>query len=632
MYYSKLIIIERVEQIEVLIKCSDSQSVFLSLSPEVGLILREKNIKFVNTLQYFTTVDHSTLVMRSHAVIDLLRENYLISEDVFDNESYKVTSFFYLRSVLNYMLLILSIVDNAIKDLGPKEIIISGLSSDNLCSGLEINDYLYISILNDYCKRNNVKFNCINNVKVEGEDKWKRKVVSKVFLFVGHLLYEFQIIFFKLLYKNKKFVIGTGFEYNINRAVDDIADTIQSAVRVYINPSKKDIKNNIVDFIKGRAYFFAYVPSRFIFRKSKIADKYRELTSRYEKLIYKNSALFDFRGVFVGEYILRYFKSPLFSEVKRIECYNYFISRILSLNNILTAVAPHNVGFNAVLGEQCKKKGIPAFVISHGTATLQSGEAMVEWGEHSRYIMGNNFPYILTQTSSQAEFLRNRDKKSRRIIEVNPIIYANIQGYDRYKLKNKLYGNNKNKIIIVHTGTPVQSRFFVPWIYETLEEYVSNINDVIEALRDIPNIYLIIKIRAKHFHATCERDINKLFVKTSNSIIDIGGDFEEFLSTADLLVSYSSTTIEEALHMRVPVMQYDPFRGYQHIQAQAMKKKSVIPEPSPIYFVDDRKELKDSFQWIVDNHINSHKKYEINWSKYSVQRDKHMPDVISGFL
>ena len=56
--------------------------------------------------------------------------------------------------------------------------------------------------------------------------------------------------------------------------------------------------------------------------------------------------------------------------------------------------------------------------------------------------------------------------------------------------------------------------------------------------------------------------------------IYIDGVFEDHLLGSDLLLSYSSTTIEEALQNHVPVLQYDPSGKYEHIPGQVLSTTS----------------------------------------------------------
>ena len=55
--------------------------------------------------------------------------------------------------------------------------------------------------------------------------------------------------------------------------------------------------------------------------------------------------------------------------------------------------------------------------------------------------------------------------------------------------------------------------------------------------------------------------LKKLLPSSKNSQIKIGGNFKDDLSNADMLVSFSSTTIEEALYARKPVALFGGSNG-----------------------------------------------------------------------
>ena len=89
--------------------------------------------------------------------------------------------------------------------------------------------------------------------------------------------------------------------------------------------------------------------------------------------------------------------------------------------------------------------------------------------------------------------------------------------------------------------------------------------------------------------------------------IYIDGVFEDYLLGSDLLLSYSSTTIEEALQNHVPVLQYDPSGKYEHIPGRILSTTSEN-KVSAIYSVLSEVDLMPALQW---------------WSK-SFEENNHM--------
>ena len=619
MKYTRLIVVERAVHVSVLSKYNNKQTVFLSLTPETDLELTRKEFQYVNTLDFFKEKDHSFVVNRSHKILELIRSVYDISDDFVINESCKATSIFYLRSVIiNYTLLMASIIDNAFDYFKPLEIILATTDESYIYGNIAGHDNFLQEIVEQYCSYRDVKFR-----RVDYSDSKKKTTdirSGQIKLLLHSFVFELQMLIFKLLYKKRKAVIGISTAYNMDRLVKEVADKIQNSVQLYITVSKKYIKNNILDLITGRKFFFLFIPNRFLFKKSKIEKRYQDFTNECRMVISKNTGLFCINGINLGESILKYFDDALFNEVKKIEYYNHFISRLLSSENIVTAFAPHCVGINAVLGANSKKYNIPAFIVSHGTLTKQNNDAKREMQEHSQSLIGDLFPYIAAQTKKQLDFLKDTGVDDSRVVNTGSLIYANIHRHNIKNIKERLYSkDNVDKKIILHTGTPSMTRFFEPFIFETQHEYVSNINDIIASLSEISNVHLVVKIRTKHFPNMSVADIKSLFIDSNNSDIYMDGIFEEYLSTANLLVSYSSTTIEEALSMKVPVLQYDPNRSYQHIDGHVLCDHNY--KVSPIYSVLDKKNLKRSLQFIINNHINLNNEDKLNWSEFSFNKN-----------
>ena len=105
---------------------------------------------------------------------------------------------------------------------------------------------------------------------------------------------------------------------------------------------------------------------------------------------------------------------------------------------------------------------------------------------------------------------------------------------------------------ILHAGTYKQWVSPRTWIYETPDEYIKGLKSLIHATCKFKKTKLIIRIR--HQSDCSISNLKKLLPKSDNYEIKSSGSFLDDLSNADLLVSWSSTVIEEALHSRKPVL------------------------------------------------------------------------------
>ena len=100
------------------------------------------------------------------------------------------------------------------------------------------------------------------------------------------------------------------------------------------------------------------------------------------------------------------------------------------------------------------------------------------------------------------------------------------------------------------------------------------------------------------------------------------GEFNDYLLASDLLLSYSSTTIEESLQNKIPVLQYDPDGKYEHIPAQeltASGKNNV----SAVYSVMSKNNLIPGLLWWSEHHTEK-KNQSISWAYHVLDYDNHL--------
>ena len=118
-------------------------------------------------------------------------------------------------------------------------------------------------------------------------------------------------------------------------------------------------------------------------------------------------------------------------------------------------------------------------------------------------------------------------------------------------------------------------------------------------------------------------EIKSLFIESKSYEIRHDGLFDEFLSSCDLLISYSSTTIEEALNSKKPVLQYDPYCRYSHIEALDMQRNN-FDELSTIYYLNSKKDLKRGLKWIKSHHLEKEpSNLTSSWEAHKLELDKN---------
>ena len=211
---------------------------------------------------------------------------------------------------------------------------------------------------------------------------------------------------------------------------------------------------------------------------------------------------------------------------------------------------------SAVLAETAKKNNVKVKLMSHGSHTFGSEKVNIfEQKENARGLL---FSPLADETFIQspiAEISAKRFMPELKRKRLQPIMWGGVS-----KLGNL---NKKIKFIILHASSYKPIVAPRPWIYETSNEFVFGLQQFVNAVKKIDNVELIIRIRS-----TLECDVSsldKLLPVSDNCRIKSDGSFQDDLNAADLLVSFSSTTIEEALYARKPVALFGGSDRYRHL-------------------------------------------------------------------
>ena len=173
-------------------------------------------------------------------------------------------------------------------------------------------------------------------------------------------------------------------------------------------------------------------------------------------------------------------------------------------------------------------------------------------------------------------------------------------------------------MIVLHAGTPKGWKSLRPWVFETIDEYINNINDTISAVERIPGMFLAIRFRPQ-FGLNLE-DLKSQLLESNCYEIYVHGNIKDYLISSDLLISYSSTTIEEALQTQLPVIQYDPSAKYEHISGQILSD-SDKNNFSEIYSVLSKNDLLPALKWCK---LNQNNNSSYAWSRYIIEPDNAM--------
>ena len=191
------------------------------------------------------------------------------------------------------------------------------------------------------------------------------------------------------------------------------------------------------------------------------------------------------------------------------------------------------------------------------------------------------------------------------IVKITPTILLNNQS----KIKNK------DKLTVLHASTIKggTKRF----LYETPDELLETFQETIDILSTCRNIKLIIKYRQiPEFSFKSLKTLLGTLPENVSLISD--GQFGDFLASSHLLMSFSSTTIEEALINDTPVLLYGGKGRYSHIPTEPFKLGKTDDILTPVTFVDNRESLAEYFT-VLDKNYTKFINHQFDFSRYRLK-------------
>ncbi len=251
---------------------------------------------------------------------------------------------------------------------------------------------------------------------------------------------------------------------------------------------------------------------------------------------------------------------------------------------------------NGFIGEISSFFNINAYCITHGTHTYPKNlNEVIYQKEIGESVILNYYPNIFSQSIFCDEFLNYYKVKSK-IIKSEPLVFAPKDKYSPHK-KTLLHAST--------IKTEASTKF---WGVESFQEYLSSIHDILK-LSNALNYKLIIKLHPAFKNIAKKDDLKNYF---DDENIDITNDsFKSCLDKSDILISFSSTTIEEALYNHRPVILYDNNNRYNHLDAIKLSNLDDAINSIPYFYCNDYKILKKKIDLVYEKHIK--KEFSFDW-------------------
>ncbi|MEQ8195400.1 MAG: hypothetical protein RIB59_13015 [Rhodospirillales bacterium] len=303
------------------------------------------------------------------------------------------------------------------------------------------------------------------------------------------------------------------------------------------------------------------------------------------------------------------------------------VAEMCDLISILkpSSLIAHSLRWNdeAALSEAAGMAKIPRILISHGSHTIQHESA----AEDEQRLMADG---LLVSTLTDVSLVQSphAEAVAKHVIPKAPLRRSRPVMWGYKPLPQPSAHRPKKRIL--HAGTYKSIFNYRPVVYETSDEFVCGLVAMVEAVSRIPDAELIIRIRPM---PECDiATLKALLPEAPNCRIKTDGSFLEDLADADMLVSFSSTTIEEALHARRPVLLWGGSRRYRHLSARTVSPHA--DDRGAVYAPTQPSDLEPMIRAILDAHharpLTNLEQQGHVWSDSDIGADVTVEDLIDG--
>jgi hypothetical protein len=617
----KVVLIEFIDEFESLCEFLGKNNIsmngftIVALELKLQAQLKERGVSYTTILPYFNNNSHKKIILESEKVMQHIKDNFKFS-DINGLKNCYLTDFsHHVRFYLNHMLRIIEVLDNMREDFGDFEIY-GCLDTVLTDDAMMVNAERFGGILaQNFAKAHGLNFTDYGSgrfTKIESSIK-RRTIIDRIvarctlsalkhkqMIFVPRVNGSFERMTQGLMEGNRKInflrIDYSGgalamAAFNIRAAIASMWGAKKHANQYVVNPIFLNLKAN-KDQRESLCYFLDQV------LEESHKNVYEYCGVSYYSLL-KQKIFLGIRKHMLNLLEQSYSLKFIFTSFKRRMLASY-----------------HALGVMGLAGELSRSLGIKGLFISHGSHPMPIDEYHeIELLNLCRGFMLSDYTHIALSTPVQKEHLNYFKNKYKNIksseVLIEPVMFARINGDSKDAVRKQL-GLSPDDLVVMH-ATTTKARYTERYYFvETESELLSSLSDLVNAVNDM-NAKLLIRLHPGFYLNDAE--IRTLLPKSARVIIHRHGTFKEALTVSDLVVSYSSTVIDESLINKIPVILYDKWNRYNHFST-AVFENNKSSGVFPVCYVNDSSKLKEGISYVFKM-AKTTKKEEIDVSKYS---------------
>lgn len=606
----RIVLFEFIDEVKALIK--EKGKAFLigpnvkviGLHPNVLVYLKAQGIPYEDTLRYFHNSAQERISLYSEQFTTELLKDFLLKDERGVHKCYTETCIHHIRLYITHFFWILEILRGITDDHEVKEIyacVPKNVEAMYTHKAFIQDQERFLGLLTkDFCSSRGIAF---TGIEISSQlANSIENIFEPIVRFVAELIVSLDYFFLVRGLGQSKIVLVPGLSYNMSTILSDIKKKHIDTKGIMIWEGKPTVKHHIykvyftvdnflkklkkknlldgvihLDLIKNK---FKNDPQA----KQKISDQFDQLGQRLDQL----SSQATYERVSWLNYLRKKIQLGLREEIIHLHHTSLVVAEVFKQIKPKLLISMYSNSLYCMMGELANTFKFESLNISHGTHVPPNNK--VEEIENYRLALNvilNDYKYVAVQTPWTNRFLDYyRDTRPRLV--TGPLLYSKVSSTQREIIRREILGNDLGKKIVVHATTQKLRLGFRLHITETLDEYISTLSDIVNAVNENPELYFVLRP-----HPVCDlsdEDFFSLLPACPRMKIMRKFSFAQVLSATDLMMSYSSTCIEEALQSNIPVVLYDKWKRYNHFNLDETNDLRSLKR-NPAYYITDPKIL-----------------------------------------
>lgn len=570
----------------------------VALKPAVRAALESRGVPQANTLAYFTSASHASALELSDRLSAWLRGNgQFVSSASLLHETYREALVFRARLVAHYCIWLIEIISNAIERHGP-DVLSASLRGGRpaSCFCIEPEENYAGRVVSLIARQKGLGFNDVGgrlhsyqNLSVWESLLYSRELATFLLRYGFHLA-KAKLTLLASRQNGEAPVMVTTKAYGMEALAQQVQTTCQGLSVHWLEgpvlPSVV-IPRWVIKALSGR-------------HANNLAAQ-KELLEALAVAVEQEQQLFTYRGIPFAKLVSEKVRTSIANHLIGLRLWSGILNDVMESTRPKMVLSCGNRDDDFMLAELCMSLNIPSVLVSHGSHVRPKNRTeRIEWGEHGRGFLNMPFSH-LALASPLAEGYMEAFPCRGRPVRTGPLTWG--KPVNRNKSERVLRkwinreGVSRNTCIVLHAGTPKSTNALRLHVYETPDEYIQSLCDLAEAVQRSPYTLLVIKFRPSNELSVT--DLKALVPFSEQVILETEAPFADLLSIADLLISFSSTTIEEALQNRIPVLLYGGSGRYQHVPAQEIKA-GRLAQAAAVYHVREACDLPYAISTVLD--------------------------------